>query len=349
MQSIIHNDPGFSFSSPLLGEIEALYRTTSEKTGGGAGRGLIPREYSHSISYIAEKFEEHGYNYDLTYKPDEHKKLDTKHLDSKTMVVCFSGGKDSLATAFHYQSLGYSIILYHITGLNKTYTSEHESARKLASWMGIPLVVEDISYKGRHDWTEHPLKNMVMAGMALNFGIQHNLAYKVAVGNFYTAYLTDNAFEVCAGDCIDMWRAWEKCIQSIIPGFKVYVPLKNYQTSYNILTKSKYFRDEILPDMQSCMTPNRFRELFKKRTEAKYNIPMLPNRCGCCWKCAVEYIWMVDHKVLRLNKPYYRHCLDVLKNTIYKENKIMYNNVSDVWDTYFFYDMPRWLQDENAI
>lgn len=344
MQSIIHTENNFQYISNLFYDLEYLYTLTSEKTHKQIKLKLVERGVSKQLYPILQLFNNAGYHYDFNYVDKRYDKIDVSGISKNNMIVCFSGGKDSFATILHYMNKGYDVTLYHVTGLNKHYTKEIYSVDAIANELKLPFVIEDISYKGQHEWIEHPLKNIVMVNMALNYGLQHNLAYKIAVGDFFTTKLVDNVFEVCGGDCADFLRTWEKIVP--IKNFHIYLPFRNYHNSYNMIMR--YGKQNLLPHIQSCMTPNRFRELFKKRTESKYHIELLPERCGCCWKCAIEYIWMVDHDVFSLNKDYYKHCLSVLRNNLVKEQGILYNSVIDVWEHYFFYNIPRWLKNEET-
>lgn len=343
MQSIIHTTSSYSYHFSLLREIEHIYTITSEKWHKTPNMTLLSPVLNTCMQPLMEMFSQNGYHYDITYLDKRIDKVDISKLDPNVMIVCFSGGKDSLAAALHYKARGYKVYLYHVTGLNKHYTTEHKSAKALADELGLPLILEDISYKGQHEWVEHPLKNIVLAGMALNYGLTHGLGYKIAVGNFYTLRSWDCVFEVDIGDSVDMWKIYERIIKNAIPRFHMYVPLQNYQTSYKTILK---YKPNLLLDVQSCITPNRFRGLFKKRTELKYGIALLPDRCGCCWKCAVEYIWLCDHGYRPLYKKYYSHCLEILRNTLKKEAGVVYNNIEEVWAHYFFYKMPKWMEEK---
>ena len=199
--------------------------------------------------------------------------------------------------------------------------------------MGLPLVIEDVAYSGYHDYFEHPMKNMVMANRALSWGIREGVATKLAVGTFKTAFLEDNPFDVCAGDCIEMWKAYDKVIRRIIPRYRTYYPNENYQTAYDIIKKEP----EALEVLISCMTPTRFRRAFRERTINRYGIELLPNRCGCCWKDAVEYIWFADKGLVELHPAYYIHCLEVLANSHERETGMRYYSVRTLWNDYFFY------------
>lgn len=325
-----------SLCHSLLDEIDILYADLSVKR---EPRKLVPLVCDTSVRNLMGLFE--GYadiHRSYVYVKKDTKPLDIPEFSPKNIIVCFSGGKDSFAVARHYQGLGYNVYLYHLKGLNATYCgkySEHLAAQKCAEYMGLPLTVEEISYSGYHEWTEHPLKNMVLAARALSWGIREGITTKVAVGSFKTAMLDDNAFEVCAGDCIEMWKAYDRIVRRIIPKFHTYIPNDNYQTAYEVLEKEP----QALEVLISCMTPNRFRDAFRKRTERNYNIRLLPNRCGCCWKDCAEYVYFTDKGVLQLNERYYVHCLEVLAHTHEKETGARYSSIYELWNDYFFYPM----------
>lgn len=253
--------------------------------------------------------------------------------DPHNIIICFSGGKDSFSTIRHYQKLNYNVYLYHIKGINKTYYDEWKVAQEMANKLGLPIYFDELKYSGNHIWCEHPMKNMIIANMALTYGIQNNITTHIAFGDFNTASLDDNSFEVCGGDCKEMWDAYIKIIKRICKTVKISFPISNYGVSLNTLL----VEPEYLPYTISCMTPNRFRQSFRNRTLNKYNINLLPHRCGCCWKCASEYIWYADHNVLDYNQDYYIHCLEVLRNTFKKENGYNPYTLEYLWEYYFFY------------
>lgn len=319
-------------SHSLLSEIDLLYAEMSEQS---ERKHLFPLVLDKSLKNIVDIFEEYSdIKRDFKFVKEDIKQLDLPEYDEKNIIVCFSGGKDSFAVARHYQKLHYNVFLYHLKGLNATYCgeySEHIMAQKAAEYMKLPLIIEEISYSGYHEWIEHPMKNMIMASRALSYGIREGITTQIAVGTFKSAFLDDNAFDVCAGDCIEMWRAYDKVIRRFIPKYKTLIPNSNYLSSFKYIQKEP----EALEVLISCMTPNRFRKAFRERTEKKYKISLLPNRCGCCWKDCTEYIWFADKHILPLNKAYYVHCLEVIANSHYKETGIRYFSVRSLWFDYF--------------
>lgn len=331
MQSIIDHN---TVIHPIFDDIKRLYAVTSTKNTGGT---LIPPVFSDCFRDVFSLFSEFGgVTYDVDFTPSKYEKLKLPKYDPKNIIVCFSGGKDSTAAALHYKKLKYNVYLYHVTGLNKTYYDEWKSAEKIAQYLKMPLIIEDVSYSGNHEWVEHPIKNMVCASMALQYGIRNNIGIKIATGNFTTSSIIDDPFDVCSGDTVEMWRAYETIIRSILPKFKVYISNTNYQTAFNTLSKVP----ELIPLTISCLSSNRFRGQRRKWNIEKYGHPKIENRCGSCWKCAVEYIWFTDHGVFEYDAEYYKHCLQILQHSAKKEIGYSMDEYR-TWNYYFFYDYKK--------
>ena len=314
-----------------LYDIDRLYLQTSEPQ-----KLLLPEVYDVGFKDIVGIFDVYSdmklqVDYSDTVTPMKLPRYSTKNI-----IVCFSGGRDSFVTAKHYQKLGYNVLLYYVDGLNGVYSAgghECEIVRKASDYLGLPLVVEELSYHGHHTWFEHPLKNMLLWSMALSWGVSHEYSIKIATGNFTTAKLEDNPFPVCAGDCIEVLNAFESIVRRFIPKFRMYHPSRNLQTTMNYFLKNPGELEYVV----SCMTPIRFRNQFRNRTLSNYNIELLPNRCGCCWKDCTEYIWAVDHNIRPLDRPYYKHCINVLANTMKRERGIRPFFAFDIWNEYMLY------------
>lgn len=318
---------------PLFDDIDRLYAMTSEAPNTRNSLQL----FDTSFDGYLRLFKEYG---DADYQCSKTKKvyeqLKVEQPEQKTMVVCFSGGKDSTAAVLHYQKLGYRVILFHVRwGDNNTPQGrdDYRASKDLAEHLNLPFFTESVIISGkRGDWLEHPLKNSVIASLALQFAIENGYGTNIAFGNYYTSSVRDDEFYVCGGDDKEMWRAFEKVIRRIIRGFTMHVPLRNIQSSFNAILQ----RPELLSKLQSCVGPYRYREYLHKNHEAKYKMHLLPHRCGSCWKCAVEYIFFADHDVLVYNEAFYRHCIKVLQRTIKQETG---ERVTQriAWSRYLFY------------
>lgn len=319
---------------PIFNDFDRLYYETSEPIQ----YKLFPTYYPYYFNDLIKLFTDYSYAFDylraVTNPKIQHIKL--SKYNPKNIIVCISGGKDSAVTLLHYKKLGYNVYGYHLRNINKTYPKEYESARKICNELDVPLYEEEITLSGNHIYTEHPLKNIIIANSALQFGIRNNIGIKIAFGNYYTALLEDNKFDVCAGDCRDMWTMYEQIIRHTIPKFKMYIPLKNIKTTLKALETYP----KLLEMCCSCVSPYRYRDYWKSQNEKKYNIAIPQNRCGSCWKCAVEYIYYTDNNIWEYNEEYYKHCLQVLYRNNIKEEKTTYS-IYQLWNDYLFYDIKK--------
>lgn len=259
------------------------------------------------------------------------KKCDTN--TKKEVVVCLSGGKDSAAAAYYYKMRGYKVHLYHATGVNKAYGDEKNAAKRIAEYLGCDLFIDRLQIVGTHRFIEHPLKNYTIANGAIHFALANDYEPNIVFGNFRKSILDMNEFEVCGGDCVEMWDAYTKIIRTVIPDFQLLLPLETNADTFELLTQDW----QLFSMSVSCMSPFRFREHWKHRTENKFNIKLFDNRCGCCWKCCVEAMWLMDFDKMDYNEDYYIHCLEVLAKTIKKETGQWAESIDDIWENYMFY------------
>ena len=320
---------------PIFDELERFYYCTSEREYKG---GLIKPTFDIDFSGIIYYFNTLGKtNYRFNFVEKDYEPLKLPKYDSKNMIVCFSGGKDSTATALHYKKRGYNVYLYHVKGINKSYPDEWKQAQKIAEYLDMPLYIDEYKMEGKLDIPGHPMKNMIIANGALHYGIANNIGIKLAPGTYQTSYLDDNPFYYSGDDCVEMWVEYEYILQKIIPKFKIYLGLENVKSTINLLSKDLKLMELCL----SCVGAQRFRAWNKQRIESKYNIKLLENRCGTCWKCCLEYIYLCDMCQREYNKDYYKHCLNVLKKTHVEENKREFTTWEDLWDDFLFYPIKR--------
>lgn len=226
--------------------------------------------------------ERHIYNYIMT------EKTQTTVDNNNNVVVCFSGGKDSVATAIKYKNLGYSVYLYHIRGINGVYTDEWMRAKEIAEYLNLPLYIENIKLSGKNTYLEHPLKNQVVCSLALNYSINNNLGTRIAFGDFTSDTIKDGLFDRNWSDTKEMWDTYVEYIKTYIPSFELKIPFSNYlETLYIIANNMK-----LLNMTQGCLAPQRFKNKLHNLNKEKYNVDLLDNRCGSCWKCSIEYIYI---------------------------------------------------------
>lgn len=274
----------------------------------------------------------------LIFRKPEIKPFQLPEIDNfcdtvNEITVCLSGGKDSAAVAYYYKKLGYKVHLYHATGVNKAYGDEKKAAQRIADYLGCDLFIDKILLSGTHQFIEHPLKNYVIANGALHYALAKGYAPVLAFGNFSKSILDMNEFEVCGGDCIEMWEAYEKIIKTVLPDFRMEIPLETNADTFDLLSEDW----ELFSMSVSCMSPFRFREHWKHRTEEKYNLRLFENRCGCCWKCIIEVLWLMDFDKMEYHEEYYLYGIGILAKTIYKETGVKEESIQSIWDNYMFY------------
>lgn len=319
---------------PIFDDIEMLYGITSVKE---QQQSLISPRFDNSFKPVFDLFSDYGgVEYAVECVSKHFITVEKTVKNNKAIIVCTSGGKDSLATILYYRKKKYKVYVYHLKGINLTYKDEYKAVEQICDKLKLPLITEEVSLKGKQEWVEHPLKNMIIASMALQYGIREGITTNIAFGNFSTSSLNSDPFEICGGDCKEVWQAYEDIIDTVLPGFKINTPLANFQDTIDILLEKK----DLIQYTQSCIGPYRYREYLRDNNQRKYNIQLPEHRCGSCWKCCLEYCVFCDNDVYEYNEAYYKHCMEILQSTLYKETGIKYN-IHETWQHYFFYDRSK--------
>lgn len=329
MQKVTHS---YKNISGIMDYIDSLYYLFSNDDAEETHR-LVSIQYPSQFEDIWELFSGFGYDFDCDFTDMTFPTVEVGN-NSDIVVVCVSGGKDSFATALYYKEQGYDVKLFHLLGINKCYPDEHRAVEQGAKYLGLPLFEEFVKLTGSHQYVEHPLKNWILANAALSYAVNVWDTSAVAFGNFNTGYLIDNKFEVCGGDTVDLWNMYNKIIQTVIPDFEVLLPISDISESLKVVGQDR----KLLEISQSCIGTYRFREYKGNLVRKKYGVDLLPHRCGSCWKCAVEYLYYVEHGIFDMNEPYYKHCLKILYNTMKVDNNYNDYTVQEVWDNYMLAD-----------
>ena len=324
MQSIEHT---YKNQLDLFNEIESAYTVLSDCDNN-------IHTLSNVFKPLVKTFKENVYINEPQFKDTIFTPIDEGSLQKNIYTICISGGKDSVAVTKYLVDMGYKVILYHMQGINPAYYDEHIVIPKISGRFKIPYHIEKIRLVGKHQYIEHPMKNMLIANGAINYCLEQGIYPNIVFGNYSDSELDGMEFEIDAGDSRDMWNIYENIIQTILPGFKIYTPLKNISDTYRILDDI-----HIIEDCISCMGPYRFRKHWKQRTEDKYDISLMPNRCGGCAKCAFEYMVLVDRGDLEYNRDYYNHCMDILIKNTKKEVGIERPTLDLVWNRFFWYNI----------
>lgn len=333
MQRVIHQ---YKNASRIFNHIEGLYSYISDDDFEFDDILWLDESFQELCDTLQSKL--------LKFRTPVIKKLNlpkieyrVKNPEIKEVTVLLSGGKDSAAVAYYYLKKGYKVHLYHAHGVNKAYGDEQKAAQSIADYLKCDLHIDKIQLAGTQHFIEHPLKNYIIANGALHYAIANGYAPVLAVGNFNQSFLDMNEFEVCGGDCVEMWDMYKSIVRRVLPTFDLEIPLSTNADTFNLLANDW----ELFSLAVSCMSPFRFRESWRHRSEEKYNVRIFKNRCGCCWKCCVESLWLMDNGYTEYDEPFYLHGLGILAKTIYKETDEFIEDIRFVWENYMFYPIEQ--------
>ena len=330
MQSVIRLNKN---AHPILDDIDRAYALTSTKAKDQDGTLFNPI-FDNSFQRLFEVFSQFGdEDYKVSYS-DVYENTDNTYGNPKNLILAFSGGKDSIAAALLYKEQGYNVYLYHLKHINASLSDEYICAEKCAELLGMPIFIDDVKFKGKHIWTEHPMKNMLIANGALSYGIRENIGTTIAFGNYTTSILEDNVFDRCAGDCMDMWECYNAVVQKFIKDFKVLSTLQSMTHTLDIVSKPEY--RELFNNSISCLCRHSLRPYRHQWVKDKFNVDLPTYRCGSCYKCCVEYVYMTDHDLIDYNEDYYKYCLNQLYKVYLFEYGYIYS-LAALWESYLFY------------
>ena len=181
----------------------------------------------------------------------------------------------------------------------------------------------------------HPMKNMIIANMALKWGIDNDISSTIITGNYTVGDLNPASFYINGDDISEMWDVYDSIVQKAIPNYYTMLGLHDSSEAIKELSNDV----ELLKLCQSCLGAQRFRQWNHDNNEKKYGIKLFPNRCGSCWKCCAEYIYLTDHDLMEYNEDYYIHCLDVIRKADKRENGESFVDIQYMWNGFFFYDI----------
>lgn len=297
-----------------LEEIISLYTLYSDmectQENLNTPRSIFLKEMTEIYEIGADKH--YAYNFiNYPIKPISFK-------EDNSVIVCCSGGKDSVALAIKLKKQGYHVILYFVKGANKSYPEEAQRIPEIAQYLNVPYYIEErFKFSGKSDFPDNPVKDQLISAMALNYayeiGCNCNVAFGTTINN---DSVTKNSFLTAWSDTLEMQRAFETFIRHYIPKFNYIIDLDTELETIDIINKNY----NILELTQSCVMPYRFRNKLKAINEEKYEIILPEHRCGSCQKCCREYIHFYLAGRYPLNRSFYKHCLDVFKTSYKKEH-----------------------------
>lgn len=223
-----------------------------------------------------------------------------------TAFVAFSGGKDCLATAIRAKQDGYSPVLVYIGGVNKSLPSERRHAQDVAKAAGFPLVELKVNIGGNKEWSEHPLKNILILCLMIDEGLKQG-ATAFGFGSTFDDDSTHGSLDYDLSDSFDMLKAFEHFVRQFVPEFKLLHYMCNTLQSFYTIVK---YDKRIVPLLSTCITPDFRRPMIRKHNLTLYPAEVMSaNGCGTCYKCADEYLFKQKFGLVRHHQAYANRCL----------------------------------------
>lgn len=324
MQRVERVNPNIS---PIMDDIDRLYAVLSEEQG----NTLVYPQFDSSLQGIVDLFNRWTRSeWQISGVVENYPSV--KSIKNNNLILAFSGGKDSIASAIKWKNAGYNVYLYHMRHINPSFADEWKCAKRSAELLDMPIFFDDIKFSGHHMYMEHPMKNMIIANGALSYGIREGITTNIAFGNYTSSMLIDNPFDRCAGDCMDMWDSYNAVIQRVLPRFRIWANLENMGETLGLLAD----RTDLLNSSLSCLCRHSLRDYRRSWVKSKFGIDLFQNRCGSCYKCCVEYIYLADKNKVPFSEAYYKYCLGQLYKVAQSEG-VFVVSLYHVWDLFTFY------------
>lgn len=263
--------------------------------------------------YIANMSEVFDTNIELI--PDRRMEMTyiTKTKDDpmeNTVMVAFSGGKDSVAVVMKLREMGLEPCLFFVNGINRSYTSEIDYARHNAEKLGCKLYEYSLHIDGKSDYIENPTKNHLILALMVDKGLSLGIR-NFSLGTVYTDGIDTTSKEYMLSDSIEPLRWLEEYYSQYVEDFKLHIVLKNETESYCIIARNDI---DFLDTTFSCMTPARYKHNLVSHNTEKYEVNMLAGRCGSCYKCAQEAIVLNALGITSYNDRFINHCKNIISN-----------------------------------
>lgn len=307
------------FSLSVTGRVLPMYDNFSK-----AAFDAIPFGIKSVVDIVYAK---HGQSYIECMEVD----LNCRKVKSgNDVVVCYSGGLDSLFQAITLKDNGYNVHLLHVKGIN-TYENGNSAiaAREAAEYMGIDYhevkikKVRDGEYK--QAFPENPVKNQLIAAIAVDLCLCNGWS-NISLGDDKTRLLDNVVLGVNLTDAKELGDAFEAAMNEATGITFLSIDdtiTKPYRLEkvYSRGTANHYY---------SCVAAGRFNQYYHTKQEEKYGVKLAKYNCGSmCRKCAL-------HNLI----AYYYLCQDFPKEFVDACWKRLWDNSYSVNDDLFAKHIP---------
>lgn len=202
------------------------------------------------------------------------------------VLICCSGGLDSVYQSLFLRAQGYEVILMHLIGANfYSNGQEYKVFAEFAKKYGFTTYEPKISpaHKGEYKkyWSENSFKNFLIYSIAIDYMLEHNIYY-LSSGDDLGLDISNQVTGVNTGDA-------KQLTDSFMWNFGVnFIPVdKKVDKAQRLAFLDKYgARDYYL----SCVGPGRLIQSQRKRYETKFKVKVDKWCCCTCRKCCFHIL-----------------------------------------------------------
>ena len=240
--------------------------------------------------------------------------INSTFTQNNKVLICFSGGLDSVYQALKLREQGYEVVLLHVANMNKyTNGQELKATKNFAQDFNFDLEIVEMKASGKSKyWYENPFKNTLLYSIAFEYmqvlGIKN-----LSCGDDLRLPLVECEKAYNIADTKELTLAF---INELIRNYNIdFIPVDDRVEKAGRL---KYLRQVCSPVTNtlavdyyySCVAGGRFNASLHSRNEAKFGIKLEKYNCGSCRKCCIHSI--MDHYVngLQYSDSYLNHCWD---------------------------------------
>ena len=209
--------------------------------------------------------------------------------DGSQVLVCCSGGLDSVYQALKLRDAGYDVTLMHLNGANfYSNGQEYRAFREFADRFSFKTYEPKISPKHNGEykkfWAENSFKDFLIYCVTIDYMLNHSIKY-LSPGDDLRLSMKDQVTGVNTGDARELTVAF-------MESFSVnFIPVDATVDKAKRLAylEEKGARDYYL----SCVGPGRLIQSQRKRYEAKFGVKVDRWCCCSCRKCCMHLL--LDH------------------------------------------------------
>jgi len=262
--------------------------------------------------YLNTLYAAQGRQKDLNFQYLDRPFLPARLRDNGTVLVGFSGGKDSAAAALALQAQGLAPVLFYVNGINyRSYAGERVYAARVAQVLNMPFVEVTVKQTGEVEYPDNPVKNQFILSLMVDYAYRHG-GSNFAQGNLAKETIREANINFTYSDAGEMYAGAE-------PVFRLWT-VESYKYLGGVMRyESESFKTlhELCPaaldTVLSCLQPYRFRTKVRQANEKKYGVKLRPEMCGTCYKCASEYLHRCILGIAVAQPEYVKQCVSILR------------------------------------